>query len=91
MIVLRDWDFAAMASRGLVLLAAKAGRDGSLDVHQAVDLWVAFIGAEERRELRLRSHGQSLEVTLWCSPIRRNGGMAEAAEGPPRTMVASIQ
>jgi quercetin 2,3-dioxygenase len=44
----------AMASRAFVLLASKGGRDGSLDVHQDVDLWVASIGPGERRELRLR-------------------------------------
>jgi redox-sensitive bicupin YhaK (pirin superfamily) len=44
----------ALASRAFVLLASKGGRDGSLDVHQDVDLWVAIIGAGERRELRLR-------------------------------------
>jgi quercetin 2,3-dioxygenase len=44
-----------MASRAFVLLASKGGRDNSLDVHQDVDLWVAFIGADERRDLRLRT------------------------------------
>jgi redox-sensitive bicupin YhaK (pirin superfamily) len=44
----------AMASRAFVLLASKGGRDGSLDVHQDVDLWVASISPGERRELRLR-------------------------------------
>jgi len=43
-----------MASRAFVLLASTAGRDGSLQIHQDVELWVAFIGAGERRELRLR-------------------------------------
>jgi len=42
------------ASRAFVLLASKEGRDGSLQIHQDVDLWVAFIGMGERRELRLR-------------------------------------
>jgi redox-sensitive bicupin YhaK (pirin superfamily) len=43
-----------MASRAFVLLASKGGRDGSLDVHQDVDLWVTLLGAGEHRELRLR-------------------------------------
>jgi redox-sensitive bicupin YhaK (pirin superfamily) len=43
-----------MASRAFVLLASKGGRDGSVDVQQDVDLWFAFIGAGERREIRLR-------------------------------------
>jgi hypothetical protein len=44
----------AKAGRAFVLLASKGGRDESLDVRQDVDLWGAFIGAGERRELRLR-------------------------------------
>ena len=43
-----------MASRAFVLLASKGGRDKIVQIHQDVDLWVAFIGAGERRELRLR-------------------------------------
>ena len=43
-----------MASRTFVLLASKGGRDSGLDVRQDVDLWVALIGVDERRELRLR-------------------------------------
>jgi redox-sensitive bicupin YhaK (pirin superfamily) len=42
----------ARAGRAFVLLASKGGRDGSLDIHQDVDLWAAFIGAGEHRELR---------------------------------------
>jgi quercetin 2,3-dioxygenase len=44
----------AHARRAFVLLASKGGQDGSLDVHQDVDLWVTFLGAGEQRELRLR-------------------------------------
>jgi redox-sensitive bicupin YhaK (pirin superfamily) len=42
------------ARRGFVLLASKGGREGSVDVHQDVDLWMSLIGAGEHRELRLR-------------------------------------
>jgi hypothetical protein len=45
----------AKASRGFVLLVSREGRDGSLQIHQDVDLWVAFIGPQERRELPLRA------------------------------------
>jgi redox-sensitive bicupin YhaK (pirin superfamily) len=48
-----------IASRAFVLLVSKGGRDGSLPIHQDVDLWVAFIGAGERRELRLRPSGHA--------------------------------
>jgi redox-sensitive bicupin YhaK (pirin superfamily) len=42
------------ASRTFLLLASKGGRDGSLDVHQDVDLWMSLLGAGEERELRVR-------------------------------------
>jgi redox-sensitive bicupin YhaK (pirin superfamily) len=42
------------ASKAFVLLASRGGRDGSLDVHQDVDLWVSSLDAGEHRELRLR-------------------------------------
>jgi quercetin 2,3-dioxygenase len=43
-----------LARRSFVLLASKGGRDGSLDVHQDVDLWVTLMRTGERRNLRLR-------------------------------------
>jgi redox-sensitive bicupin YhaK (pirin superfamily) len=43
-----------LARRSFVLLASKGGRDGSVDVHQDVDLWVTFMRTGERRNLRLR-------------------------------------
>jgi redox-sensitive bicupin YhaK (pirin superfamily) len=42
-----------LASRAFALLASKGGRDGSLDIHQDVTLWVGLVGAGEHRELRL--------------------------------------
>ena len=42
------------ARRGLVLLASRDGRDGSLQVQQDVDLWVTLLEAGERRTLALR-------------------------------------
>jgi hypothetical protein len=42
------------ARRSFVRLASKDGRDGSLQVHQDVELWLALVGAGERRELKLR-------------------------------------
>jgi quercetin 2,3-dioxygenase len=42
-----------LARRTFVLLGSQGGRDKSLDIHQDVELWVAVIGAGERRELRL--------------------------------------
>jgi len=42
------------ARRGFSLLASKDGRDGSLQIHQDVDLWLALVEKGERRELALR-------------------------------------
>jgi redox-sensitive bicupin YhaK (pirin superfamily) len=47
------------ARRSFVLLASKDGREGSLEVHQDVDLLVALVGAGERRELSLRPGRQA--------------------------------
>ena len=47
------------ARRGFVLLASRDGRDGTLQVHQDVDLRVALIGAGERRELALAAGRQA--------------------------------
>jgi redox-sensitive bicupin YhaK (pirin superfamily) len=42
------------ARRGFALLASRDGRDGSLQVHQDVDLWLAVMEPGERREWALR-------------------------------------
>jgi quercetin 2,3-dioxygenase len=42
------------ASRGLILLASRDGREGSVQVHQDLDLWVTLLDKDARRELRLR-------------------------------------
>ena len=60
------------AMRDFVLLASRDGRDGSLEVHQDVDLWVALVGAGERREFRLRPRRhlwlQVARGSVSCSP-----------------------
>ena len=42
------------AARGFVLLASKGGPNGSLHIHQDVDLWVACLRPGEHRDLPLR-------------------------------------
>jgi redox-sensitive bicupin YhaK (pirin superfamily) len=44
----------AAARKGFLLLASKDGRDGSLQVQQDVDLWLALLEQGESRELALR-------------------------------------
>jgi redox-sensitive bicupin YhaK (pirin superfamily) len=42
--------FDAVAARnGLVLLASKGGRNGSIDIHQDAALWVARLGERDER------------------------------------------
>jgi redox-sensitive bicupin YhaK (pirin superfamily) len=42
------------ARRGFALLASKDGRDGSLQIHQDVDLWMALVETGAARKLALR-------------------------------------
>jgi redox-sensitive bicupin YhaK (pirin superfamily) len=42
------------ARRGFALLASKDGRDGSLQIHQDVDLWMALVETGAPRKLALR-------------------------------------
>jgi redox-sensitive bicupin YhaK (pirin superfamily) len=42
------------ARRGFVLLGSKTGRDGSLQIHQDVEVWLALVGPDDTRELPLR-------------------------------------
>ncbi len=69
----------AVASRAFVLLASRGGRDGSLDVHQDVDLWVTLIGAGESRELRLRPSRRHAWVHVARGSVSVNG--TELGEG----------
>ena len=69
-----------------VLLASPDGRDGSLQVHQDVDLWGTVIGAGESREFRLRPrrhawiHVARGSVSLNGSPLREGDGAAVTGE-----------
>jgi redox-sensitive bicupin YhaK (pirin superfamily) len=49
----RSFDLA-QARRGLVLLASRDGRDGSLQVQQDFDMWVTLLEKGEERRLALR-------------------------------------
>jgi redox-sensitive bicupin YhaK (pirin superfamily) len=69
-----------------VLLASPNGRDGSLQVHQDVDLWATVIGAGESREFRLRPrrhawiHVARGSVSLNGSALREGDGAAVTGE-----------
>jgi quercetin 2,3-dioxygenase len=60
------------ARRSFVLLASKDGRDGSLGIHQDVDLYVTLLGAGERRELALRA-GRQAWVHIARGSVSVNG------------------
>ena len=73
------FDLAA-ARRSFVLLASKDGRDGSVQVHQDVDLWVTRVGAGERRELPL-SAGRHAWVHVASGSLSVNGKSLGAGDG----------
>jgi hypothetical protein len=74
------------AERGFVLLASREGRDGSIRVHQDVDLWVALVGPGERREIPLRQGRQAWvhvargAVSLYGTRLAEGDGAAVASE-----------
>jgi quercetin 2,3-dioxygenase len=60
------------ARHSFVLLASKDGRDGSLTVHQDVDLYVTMLAASEGRELTLRA-GRQAWVHVARGSVSLNG------------------
>ena len=75
----RAFDRAA-AEQAFVLLAAQDGRDGSVQVQQDADLWVALIPAGQRRELRLRP-GRHAWVHVARGAASLNGTALGEADG----------
>lgn len=72
------------ARRSFVLLASKGGRDGSIQVHQDVDLWVTRVGAGERRELLLPP-GRHAWVHVARGSVSVNGESLGAGDGASLT------
>jgi redox-sensitive bicupin YhaK (pirin superfamily) len=64
--------------RGFALLASRDGRDGSLQIHQDVDLWMAMVERGEGRELALRP-GRHAWVHVARGAVEVNG--VRLAEG----------
>ena len=65
------------ARRGFALLASKDGRDGSLQIHQDVDLWLALVEKGERRELRLRPNRHAWVHVARGSVVMSGASLAE--------------
>ncbi len=68
------------AGRSFVMLASKDGREGSIQVHQDMDLWVTRVGAGERRELALRP-GRHAWVHVARGSVSVNGESLGAGDG----------
>ncbi|PYQ07729.1 MAG: quercetin 2,3-dioxygenase [Acidobacteria bacterium] len=75
------------AARSFVLLASRDERQGSIQVHQDVDLWVSFIGAGQRRDVRLRPgrhawiHVARGSVSVNGTALGEGDGAAVSGEG----------
>ncbi len=83
--------FDAVAARNrLVLLASKGGRDGSIDVHQDVDLWVARLGDGDERVHALASgrhawvHVARGQATVGGHDLSEGDGVAMSDEAQVR-------
>ena len=74
------------ARRDFVLLASKDGRDGSIQVHQDVALWMGLVGAGEHRELALGpgrqawAHVARGSASLNGTPLQEGDGAAVSGE-----------
>jgi redox-sensitive bicupin YhaK (pirin superfamily) len=71
---------ADAAKRSFVLLASKEGRDGTIQVHQDVDVWVTLLGKDERRELPL-GPGRSAWIHVARGSIDVNGTLLREGDG----------
>jgi redox-sensitive bicupin YhaK (pirin superfamily) len=68
------------AGRGLVLLASRDGRDGSIRIHQDVDLWLTLVGREAKREHPLR-HGRRAWLHVARGSLSLNGTRLREGDG----------
>jgi len=68
------------ARRGFALLASQDARDGSLEVHQDVELWLALVENGERRALALRP-GRHAWVHVARGKVEVNGASLAESDG----------
>ncbi len=68
------------ASRDFILLASREGRDGSLQLRQDADLWVALVADGEKRELTLRP-GRGAWVHVARGAVSLNGTALGEGDG----------
>jgi quercetin 2,3-dioxygenase len=70
---------AERASRELVLLASRDGRDGSVSLQQDVDLWVTTLDGDAARSVDLRS-GRSAWVHVARGSVVVNGQVLQEGD-----------
>ena len=68
------------ARRGFVRLASPDGKNGTLQVHQDVELWVAMLAPGEKRELPLRP-GRQAWVHVARGSVAVNGTVLREGDG----------
>jgi redox-sensitive bicupin YhaK (pirin superfamily) len=71
---------ADAASQGLVLLASRDGRDGTIHVHQDVDLWMTRLAAGDERVHALAA-GRHAWVHVAKGSAAVNGRALEEGDG----------
>jgi len=71
---------ADAAKRSFVLLASKEGRDGTIQVQQDVDVWVALLDKGERRELPL-APGRGAWIHVARGSVEVNGTLLREGDG----------
>jgi redox-sensitive bicupin YhaK (pirin superfamily) len=71
---------AEAARRGFVLLASKDGRDGTIEVHQDVALWMTRLGAADERTHPL-APGRHAWVHVARGSVTLNGHLLQEGDG----------
>ncbi len=78
------------AREGFALLASKDGREGSLQVHQDVDLWATTLARGEGREVRLRP-ARHAWVHVARGSVSMNGTVLGEGDGVAVTAEESLR
>jgi redox-sensitive bicupin YhaK (pirin superfamily) len=85
----KPFDTAA-AREGFVLLASRDGRDGSIQVHQDVSLWMARLGEGDERKHAL-APGRHAWLHAARGTVTLNGRALEEGDGAAVSEEASVQ
>ena len=80
---------AEAAREGFVLLAAKDGREGAIELHQDAALWMTRLGKGEARSLPL-ARGRNAWVHVARGALRVNGHPLEEGDGAALTGESAV-